>query len=107
VNQGATQTELLFHAAGEFARRTIFKAGQFGAFEQFFDAPLPLRRIETEQAAKKIDVFEHRQSGVKIAAQTLGHVGDSLCHLGAHAAPPRISAEDFDKAGLDSTGSGN
>ena len=72
-------------------------------FEQFVDTPLPLCCIEAENAAKKIDVFKHRQRRVKIAAQALGHISDSLCHFGAHTALPRISAKHFDKTGLNFT----
>src|SRR5690606_37430924 len=71
MDQRAAEAELLLHAAGQLARRTLGKRRQPGAFNQLVDAPAPLLLALAEQAAEKVEIFPHGQGGIEIFAQPL------------------------------------
>ena len=100
VDQRTAQPQLLFHAAGQLARRPVGKRSQAGRVEQFPNAlgPLPLRLAE--QPAEEIHVFRNRQGGIEVLPQSLRHVGDSRANGGAMAAVGHIAAQHGHGAGL-------
>ena len=81
--------ELLLHAARELAGRPVGERIEPGRAQQALDARAPLARGLSEQAAEKVDVLEHRQARIEIAAQALRHVGDARRRCGRGAARRR------------------
>ena len=77
VDQRAAQAELLFHAAGELARRAFGEGGQAGTVGEVGDTPLALLGILAEQPTEEVQVLEYGEGRVEILAQALRHVGDA------------------------------
>ncbi len=98
VDQRAAQPELLLHAAGQLARRTLGERRQPGALQQVGDAPLALGLVVAEQPTEEVDVLEHRERRVEVLAQPLGHVGDARADRPAVAAVAHVAIEHADLA---------
>ena len=60
-----------------------------------------VRGILAEEAAEEVQVLPHREAGVEVAPEPLGHVGDALEHRVAHTALPQVPPQDLDPARLD------
>ena len=101
MDQRAAQPELLLHAAGQLARRAFAERRHAGAAQQIVDAALAFGGVLAEQAAEEVEVLEHRQRGVEVLAQALGHVGDMRADTAAVARVGHIAVEYLDAAGLD------
>src|SRR5262249_23589796 len=65
------------------------------------DARSPLGPALPEQAAEEVDVVEHAQRRIEIAAQPLRHIGDAAVTRSAMRAVPHVSVQHRDCAGLD------
>ena len=100
MDQRATQSELLLHAAGQLAGRAFAERGHAGAAQQVIDAPLALGGVLAEQAAEEIQVLEHRQRRIEVLAQALRHVGDVRADVAPVACVGHVAAEHLDAAGL-------
>jgi hypothetical protein len=74
VNQRTAQRKLLLHAAGELAGGPIGEGIQARTTQEVIDAGLAFGGLLAEQSANKVQVLEHAEGGVKIAAETLRHV---------------------------------
>ena len=76
VNENAGQAQLLFHSAGEVARRSVREGEEVGKAEVEGLPRLTFRSADSEDIHEKIDVFIDRQ--VLVEAETLGHVADPV-----------------------------
>src|SRR5262249_47433489 len=65
------------------------------------DARSPLGPALPEQAAEEVDVVEHAERRIEIAAQPLRHIGDTAVTRSAMRGIRHVSVEDCDFAGLD------
>src|SRR6266481_540387 len=65
------------------------------------DARSSLGRTLPEQAAEEVDVVEHAERRIEIAAQPLRHIGDTAVTRSAMRGIGHVSVEDRDFAGLD------
>ena len=77
VDQRAAERQLLLHAAGELAGGPLEERVEAGRAGQIVDARFPLRLPLAEQPADEVQVFEHAERRVEIAAEALRHVGDA------------------------------
>ena len=101
MDQRAAQPQLLLHAAGQLARRTLAEGRHTGAAQQVVDASLAFGSVLTEQATEEIQVLEHRQRRVEVLAQALRHVGDMRADIAPMTGIGHVAVEHFDAAGLD------
>src|SRR5262249_31502178 len=65
------------------------------------DARSPLGSALPEQAAEEIDVVEHAERRIEIAAQPLRHISDTAVTRSAMCGIRHVSVEHRDLAGLD------
>ena len=100
VDQRAAQAQLLLHAAGQLARRTLAEGRHTGAAQQVVDASLAFGSVLTEQATEEIQVLEHRQRRVEVLAQALRHVGDMRADIAPMTGIGHVAVEHFDAAVL-------
>src|SRR5262249_11435855 len=107
MNEGAAQAELLLHSARKLSRRPVQKAGYARTLRQISDAPLAFGPVLTEQAAKEIEIPEHRQGRIKILAQALRHIGDARTDQLALKRLGDVAAEHLDFSRLHGMGPGN
>ena len=85
VDQRAAEAELLLHAAGELAGGPIVERIEARGGQKLVDPGAALRRRLTEQSAEEVDVLEHAERRIEIAAEALRHVGDAAANLLADA----------------------
>ena len=76
------------------------KGMQPGGAQQALDADATLSLCQAEQPAEEIDVLEHRQGRIEVAAQPLRHIGDARRDGVAMPARSDIAPERADRAGL-------
>ena len=107
VDERAAQAELLLHPARQLARRALLERVEAGRGEKVGDAPSALRRPLAEQAAVEVDVLEHAQRRVEVAAETLRHVGDARRLPRAVAPLGHVAAEHRHAAGLNPAHAGH
>ncbi len=100
MNQRATQPQLLLHATRELASRARQKRIQSRAACQIVNPAAALGGIVPKQTAKKLQVLFHRQGGVQIFAQPLGHIGNARANLIAMAFICHIAAQYLNVAFL-------
>ena len=81
VDERAAEAELLLHAAGKLAGGTRFELLQARRRKKLVDLGATLRRRQSEQAAEEVDVLEHGERWIEIAAETLRHIGDAAADL--------------------------
>ncbi|CRM87630.1 hypothetical protein [Pseudomonas sp. 22 E 5] len=86
VDQRAAQAELLFHTAGQLARRAFCEARKVGGQQQVAHALLAIGFGQAEQRGKETDVFADGQLRIQVAAQTLRHKRDARVQAIAVAA---------------------
>src|SRR6185437_6149820 len=79
--EGAAEAELLLHAAGKLAGGTRFELLETRRRKQLVDLGATLGRGQPEQSAEEIDVLEHGERRVEVAAEALRHVGDAAPDL--------------------------
>src|SRR5208337_1658445 len=101
VDQRAAQAQLLLHAAGELASRPGLELLHGGGGEEFGNALPAFLRALAEQPTEEIDVLEHAQRRIEIAAEPLRHIGDTSAHLPQAAPVSYVLVEDNDLALLD------
>ena len=101
MDQRATESELLAHAAGEFLCRPIGERREPGARQQFGDPPRPFLAPLSEQPPEEFDVLAHAQVGIEILAQPLRHIGDARADRGAVRRIGHVAIEHEGGAGLD------
>ena len=89
MDQRAAERQLLLHAARELSGGPFEERIEAGRAGQIVDARLPLRLFLAEQAADEVEVLEHAEGRIKIAAEALRHVGDA----GRAALPERCVLE--------------
>ena len=81
VDERAAEAQLLLHAAGKLAGGTGLELLEARRREQLVDLRAALGRGQSEQSAEKIDVLEHGERRVEVAAETLRHIGDAAADL--------------------------
>ena len=81
VDKGAAEAQLLLHAAGKLAGGTRFELLQARRRKKLVDLGATLRRRQSEQSAEEIDVLEHGERRVEVAAEALRHIGDAAADL--------------------------
>ena len=101
MDEGATKPELLPHAAREFPCLPVLERRKARALGQFINAALALRFWLAEEAGEKGDILGDAQVRIKVLSEALRHVGDLEAGARPMAAISHITAEDFDRAGLD------
>ena len=106
VNQGAAQSQLLLHAAREFARRARQEGLETGAGGKDVNAPPSLTGGVTKQTAEKLEVFLNGERRVEVAAKPLRHVGDARTDCLAVPALGHVAAERLHLALLGGAGAG-
>ena len=100
VHQRAAEADFLLHAARELAAWSIRKRVEPGGFQKLVDALAPLGRALAEQAAEEVDVVEHAERRIEIAAKPLRHVGNAAVARPAMVLVRHVSVEHHDLAGL-------
>ncbi|GJD99972.1 hypothetical protein GMJLKIPL_1890 [Methylobacterium isbiliense] len=101
MDQRAAEAKLLLHAAGQFPGRAVLEGVEAGRGEKIGDAPPPLARPLAEEPAVEVDVLEHAERRVEVAAEPLGHVGDARTLPRAVAPLRHVAAEHPHAAPLD------
>lgn len=97
MDKGAAEAELLFHAAGEFARRAVEERLHAGGLGELVDAAAAFVRAVAEEAAEVLEVLLDRQGRVEVFAKALGHVGDFRQRGDTVLFVGDIAAEDGDR----------
>src|SRR6476646_9435674 len=100
MHQRAAEADFLLHAARELAAWPISERVESRGFQQVVDARATLSRALTEQAAEEVDVVEHAQRRIEIAAQPLRHVGNAAVTRPAMVLIRHVAVEHNDFAGL-------
>ena len=77
MNQGATQTQFLFHATGQLPYRPVAKLQQTRAAEQIVDPAVPLGLGLAKKPREEFKVLDDRKRGIEVSAQPLRHEGDA------------------------------
>ena len=98
VDERAAEAELLLHAAGELAGRTRFELLHGRRGQKLGDARATLFGALAEQAAEEVDVLEHAQRRVEVAAEALRHIGDAAADLPQCVLVGDVLVEDDDLA---------
>jgi len=93
-----SEAQLLLHAAGELARRTGLELLHCGSREELGDASPALLEALAEQPPEEVDVLEHAERRIEIAAETLRHVGDAAADLPQVASVSDVLVEHDDLA---------
>ena len=107
VDQRAAEAELLLHAARELAGRARLELFHRGRSQKLGDARASLIRALAEQAAEEVDVLEHAQRRIEIAAKALWHIRDAAAYLLEVAIVGDVLVEDDDLADLDDLHAGD
>ena len=100
VDEGAAEAQLLLHAAGQLARGTRFELLQARRRKKLVDLGATLRRRQSEQSAEEIDVLEHGERRVEVAAEALRHIGDAAADVPQGLLVGDALVEDDDLAAL-------
>src|SRR4029077_6571251 len=100
VHQRAAEADFLLHAARKLAAWSIAKRVQSRSLQKFINASAPLGRALAEQAAEEVDVVEHAERRIEIAAQPLRHVGNAAVTRPAMVLIRHVAVEHNDFAGL-------
>ena len=77
------------------------KGAKPGGCGQLCDAFGARGGILTKEAAEEVQVLPHREAGVEVTPESLGHVGDAVRHRIARAALPQVAPQDLDPTRLD------
>src|SRR5262249_42556539 len=101
VNQGAAQTQFLFHSAGEFPRWAAGKLPQSRRSQQLRDAPRPLGHGLSEKLAEEIDVLVAGKRRVKGFSQALAHVGVSRADVRPMSGARHVATQLLNRSCLD------
>src|SRR5271166_5751576 len=76
-----------------------------------FSMPVAVRssviRALAEQSAEEVDVLEHAERGIEIAAEALRHIGDAAANFRQVSGIADVLVEDGDLAGLDDLHAGD
>ncbi len=107
MDQRAAEPDLLFHAAGEFAGRSVREGRQPGALEQVADALLALAPVLPEQPREEFDILEDGKRRVEVLAETLRHVGDLWAGPVTMLLAGDVAAQNLDMAVLDLVSAGD
>ncbi len=107
VDQRAAEAELLLHAAGELAGRARLELFHRGRSQKLGDARASLIRALAEQTAEEVDVLEHAQRRIEIAAKPLWHIRDAAAYLLEVAIVGDVLVEHDDLADLDDLHAGD
>jgi len=59
VDQGATEAELLLHAAGQLAGGAVRERGESGGVQQLIDTPLALAAAVSKKPPEEVHVLEY------------------------------------------------
>ena len=94
VDQRAAEAELLLHAAGKLACRTVEEGIEAGAFCQAVDPAAALGGVMTEEAREELEVFLDREREIQVFTESLGHVGDLRADLVPVVPVAHVAAED-------------
>src|SRR5215471_12851355 len=78
-----------------------------GGGQELGDAGSPLGEGLPEQPAEEIDILEHAERRIKIATQTLRHVGNATTDSSQVGSVGQILIEDDDLSALDRAHAGN
>src|SRR5262247_1503260 len=101
VHQRAAEADFLLHAARELAARPASKRIETRRRQENIDARSPLGSALPEQAAEEVDVVEHAERRIEIAAQPLRHISDTTVTGSAMRGVCHVSVQHRDFAGLD------
>src|SRR6476646_7425116 len=101
VDQRTAQRNLLLHAAGELAGRPIGERIEARAAQEVIDTGLAFGGLLTEQSGNEVQVLEHAEGGVKIAAEALRHVRDARIAALAMLWIAQVTAERPHRSRLD------
>src|SRR5215831_8839500 len=107
MHQRAAQADFLLHAARELAARPASKRIETCCGQENVDARSPLGSALPEQAAEEIDVVEHAERRIEIAAQPLRHISDTAVTGSAMRGIRDVSIENGHLAALDLADAGH
>ncbi len=91
MDQGAGETELLFHAAGELAGQPVAERSEVREGEQALAPRRALRARHPEEIGIEVEILVDREVGVE--PEALGHVGEPGLH-GLRVGDHRDAVED-------------
>src|SRR5262245_62590132 len=101
MHQRAAEADFLLHAPRELAARPASKRIETCRRQELVDARSALGSALPEQAAEEVDVVEHAERRIEIAAQPLRHIGDTAVTRSAMGGNRHDSVEKRTYAGLD------
>ena len=106
MDQGAAESQLLFHAAGELAGRAREEGRKPSASGQRVDAPPALGGGMAKESAEELKVLLHRQGRVEVLAQALRHIRDLRADPRPMSAAAHVAAQGMHAALLNGAGAG-